>query len=449
MRLRATYDLRALVLLSLIGCVGCGKLVGKKEDASEGGVTTSASTAAKPAPPGACSLGVPGGTVATGLDGDLDRFSIGVGENGGAMLSMDLGVKKKDPTEPDASKEKVFWVSQRAYVPSLVGSDIEKGVKFARAPASLNEAMGQESAGSALSMGDVAYSATFGQGESPSNPVWKYGYVIAPHNGAIWSSWRRETTNATQLASAGRKGFGIIAAVSKLLDRNRNALDEEPKVIGRVVELVTLDGKTTHPHEIMRSLAPKEFPEAPAAAVSAAHAAISWKTPDKVMLALVGTDGKVIGATHEIGSGDVGAPALAFKGETLYAVWGERALAPSTDYVMHYVAWDTANAAPPAKKPIPGTGSAYAPGLASTGSTLVLAWMEGDDKTGAIRLGSTSSANLEDATKNVQSISTPGVNARDPEVGFAGDKGMIGWTEFPKGKPKGELRVSNVTCPSP
>ena len=293
--------------------MGCGKLLGKKDDAApDSGASTTAGATPKNAPPGACSLGVPGGAIATGLEGDLDRFSIGVGSTGGAMLSMDLGVKKKDPQE----KEKTFWYSQRAFVPSLVGSDIEKGVKFGRAPASLNEDMWQESAGSALAMGDLAYSATFGQGESPTNPSWKFGYVVAPHNGAIWSSAKRDMTNATQLASAGRKGYGIVAAISKLLDRHRDAQHQEPKVIGRVVELVTLDGKAVHVHEITRSLAPKEFPDAPAAAVSASHAAISWKTTDKVTVALVGQDGKVIGAAHEVGSGDVGAPALAFQGET-------------------------------------------------------------------------------------------------------------------------------------
>jgi hypothetical protein len=429
--------------------VGCGKLSGKKDDgAADGGATSTSSATVKNAPPGACSLGVPGGAVATGLDGDLDRFSIGVGTSGAAMLSLDLGVKKKDPAEPGGTKEKVLWYSQRAYVPSLVGSEIAQGVKFGRAPAALNEDMWQESAGSALAMGDLAYSASFGQGESPTNPSWKYGYVIAPHNGAIWSSAKRDTTNATQLASAGRKGYGVVVAVSKLLDRHRDSQDQEPKVIGRVVELVTLDGKAVHVHEITRSLAPKEFPEAPAAAVSASHAAISWKTTDKVKVALVGADGKVIGAAHDVGSGDVGAPALAFQGETLYAVWGERATGSTGNYVMHYIAWDTANAAPPTKKSIAGTGSAFAPGLASTGTTLVLTWMEGDDKSGTVKLGSASSANLEDAIKNVQSISTPGVNARDPEVGLAAEKGMIGWTEFPNGKPKGELRVSNLTCPS-
>jgi hypothetical protein len=429
--------------------VGCGKLFGKKDDATiDAGATTTAASAAKPAAPGACSLGVPGGAVATGLDGDLDRFSIGATPDG-AMLSMDLGVKKKDPLEDD--KEKIFWFSRRAFVPSYVGSDVEKGVKFVLAPASISGEDGlQESAGSAFAMGDQAYSATFGQGErldfKTTNQ--KFAYVMGAHQGPIWVSASRTQTNPTQLASAGRQGFAIVTSVAKLLDRHRDSQDQEPKTIGRVVEAVILDGKTVHVNEVARSLAPKEYPDAPAAAVSATHAAIAWKTTDKVMLALIGADGKPTGAVHEVSNGDVGAPALAFKNETLYAVWGERPSGSTSDYVMHYVAWDTSTAAPPAKKSIAGTGSAFAPGLASTGAALVLAWMEGDEHSGVVKLGSTAGASLEDVVKNVQSISTANVNARDPELGFAGEKGMIGWTEFPKNKPKGELRVSNLTCPS-
>jgi len=184
-----------------------------------------------------------------------------------------------------------------------------------------------------------------------------------------------------------------------------------------------------------RSNRGKTLPFAPAIAFGATKGAVVFRVERALMLS------NLDAAFHPsppvtIATGDVGAPAVAMKGDSAVVAWAERA-SPTEPY--HLVIWD---GAPHVVKS--GAASAVAPSLAVRDAEVVVAWMEGDaERHGQIRLGRAPLSGEIDLT-SAPVLSEAGVNARDPEISLAGDEVVLVWSEFSKTT---KIQARKLTCP--
>jgi len=189
--------------------------------------------------------------------------------------------------------------------------------------------------------------------------------------------------------------------------------------------------------------------EAPAAAVGKSMAAVAYRVVDatkntrELHVARFDAKGEKIGSVLVLEKGNVGAPTLAFEGDALHVVWASR----GSDREPYALRWSkivgTAAPAPPQRL---GTGitSAFAPSLAiEDGGRILIAWMEGDDKTGTIKVGA-STRGIASAIALAYPVSNPGTNARDPEVGLDGSAMFLVWQEL--GPKTQELRAAALKC---
>jgi hypothetical protein len=150
-------------------------------------------------------------------------------------------------------------------------------------------------------------------------------------------------------------------------------------------------------------------------------------------------------------AGDVGAPTLAVRGDRVVAVWAQRDT-PRAPYSLRTATLDLSRASQaPAPQVIPtGPTSAFAPSLIDAGGRWVLAWMEGDDRVATVRVGATWAA-LPEAAAHAVTVSTPGTNARDPELAAGGAQAWIAWTEYPGGRRRDQggavVRASPLGAP--
>ena len=184
-----------------------------------------------------------------------------------------------------------------------------------------------------------------------------------------------------------------------------------------------------------RSQKKQTAPLAPAIAFGASKGAVVFRVDRSIMLS------NLDAAFHPsapvtLATADVGAPAVAMRGDSVIAAWAERA-SPSEPY--HLVIWDgTAHAVKS------GPASAFAPSLAVRDADVLVAWMEGDaDRRGQIRLARTPLAGDVDFT-TAPVLSDVTVNARDPEISVAGDDVVLVWSEFTKTT---KLQARKLTCP--
>lgn len=151
-------------------------------------------------------------------------------------------------------------------------------------------------------------------------------------------------------------------------------------------------------------------------------------------------------------AGDVGAPTLAVRGDLVVAVWAQRDTRRGP-YTLRTAALDLAHATQPPAPQVIATGeaSAFAPSLVDVGGRWVLAWMEGDDRVATVRVGATW-RELPEAAAHAITVSTPGTNARDPELAAGGAQAWIAWSEYPGGRRRdqggGVVRASPLGAPS-
>ena len=183
--------------------------------------------------------------------------------------------------------------------------------------------------------------------------------------------------------------------------------------------------------------------DALAAAASAGVAAAAYRVTrgavQEIHVVRLGLDGKPAGKVEVIDRGVVGAPALAFDGDTLHIVWAARG-DTREPYVLRWTTW-AAGAAPLANQKL-GTGvrSAYAPALAIERGRFLLAWAEGDT-TGVVKAGA-SDHGLAGALALAAAVSTPGVDAKSPAVAIDHDGMFVVWQSG-----NAELRASPLACP--
>lgn len=150
-------------------------------------------------------------------------------------------------------------------------------------------------------------------------------------------------------------------------------------------------------------------------------------------------------------AGDVGAPTLAVRGDRVVAVWAQRD-APRAPYSLRTASVDLSRAAqaPAPQVIVTGSASAFAPSLVDVDGRWVLAWMEGDDRVAAVRVGATW-RELPEAAASAVTVSSPGANARDPELAAGGAQAWIAWTEYPGGRRRdqggGVVRASPLGAP--
>jgi hypothetical protein len=149
-----------------------------------------------------------------------------------------------------------------------------------------------------------------------------------------------------------------------------------------------------------------------------------------------------------------GAPSIAYDGDSLSLVFALRASARAP-YVLQSLRFDPTREplATTTTTPAPlatGAASAFAPALAVRDGARVLAWMEGSERAGSIRVA-LSAISLEDAVAHALTVvSDPLVNARDPEVSFSDGRGWIAWTERPARAVGGPVnavsRLASLRC---
>jgi hypothetical protein len=188
-----------------------------------------------------------------------------------------------------------------------------------------------------------------------------------------------------------------------------------------------------------------------ASAVGTTLAAVAYRVdlmgPKELRVVRVDRAGKRVGQVATLekapSKGRIGAPHLAIDGDAVQIVWASRP-GDSGAFALKTASWDPNAPAPsPAVSLATGTASAFAPSVAVDGKRWAVAWMEGDEKTGVVKAGS-GTQRVEDAVAKAAIVSTPGTNARDPEIAVSQGDVFVAWQEFPQGKE--ELRVTTVQC---
>ena len=183
--------------------------------------------------------------------------------------------------------------------------------------------------------------------------------------------------------------------------------------------------------------------DALAGAASAGAAAAAYRVTrgavQEIHVVRLGLDGKPAGKVEVIDRGVVGAPALAFDGDTLHVVWAARG-DDREPYVLRWTTWAAGAAPLPNQKLGTGVRSAYAPALAIDGGRFLLAWAEGD-MTGVVKAGA-SDRGLAGALALAAAVSTPGSDAKSPAVAVDHEGMLVVWQSG-----SGELRASPLTCP--
>jgi hypothetical protein len=187
-----------------------------------------------------------------------------------------------------------------------------------------------------------------------------------------------------------------------------------------------------------------------ALALHGVRSLVAYRTARAVAAIVLGADG-VAASPVVVSEGEVGAPAVAWRGDDVVMVWAQRASA-AAPYALHAVEWNPATAPRPPAPTVLATGaaSAFAPALLARGSQLVLAWMEGDDRAATVRVGSTRRS-IDHAVDHAVAVSATGSNARDVELAGAGDRAWIAWSEYPGGRRReqggGVVRASPLRLP--
>lgn len=186
-----------------------------------------------------------------------------------------------------------------------------------------------------------------------------------------------------------------------------------------------------------------------ALAVSGGRTLVAYRTDGSIAALNLGAD-PIDASPVVVSEGQVGAPAVAWRGEAVVLVWAQRA-SDGAPYALHAVEWNPyATARPPAPTVIAtGAASAFAPALVVRGSQVVLAWMEGDDRAASVRVGATRRS-IEHAVDHAVTVSTGG-NARDPELAGSAAHAWIAWSEYPVGRSReqggGAVRASRLGLP--
>jgi hypothetical protein len=186
----------------------------------------------------------------------------------------------------------------------------------------------------------------------------------------------------------------------------------------------------------------------PAAAVGDTWVAVAWTastagSAPELRLSRIEKDGTKAEKFFLLDKGVVGAPAIAFEHDMLHVVWASRA-GDRHPVVLRWTKW--AGKGNPTEPQILATGgtSPSHPAIAlQPNGRFLVAWMEGDDKSGVVKAGA-SRVNILHAVTNADVVSNPGTNARDPAVALDGPTPFVVWNEAtPKTH---EIRATTLRC---
>jgi hypothetical protein len=191
-------------------------------------------------------------------------------------------------------------------------------------------------------------------------------------------------------------------------------------------------------------------PNAVAVAVGSDRQAIAYRSGADLFVQPVDSNGAALGTSILVAHGEVGAPAIAFRGPNLIVVWAQRANA-SSPYTLRSVEWDPTRGAPPASSQFAAataTDSIVAPSVSTDGDRVLLAWTEGDTaRHGIVRVASGAGA-LPLVIASATAVTPSDANARDPEVALTSERAWITWQHFTRAHPRGERRVAQLRCDS-
>jgi hypothetical protein len=185
--------------------------------------------------------------------------------------------------------------------------------------------------------------------------------------------------------------------------------------------------------------------DAPSIDVSADRAAIAFRRHEPgakghssaIVLAWVDRElAKLLSDLKTVARGDVGAPSVLVRGDTLHAVWSSRASAGGP-YRLHHARWIAGGPAQEDPTELEtGEGAALAPAIAAVGGAIALAWTSAN---GAVYAGLGES--VEDAALHATQRSQDRAGASEPKWAVDGRRVLLAWIEGDNGH-----RIRLVSC---
>ena len=456
---RATSSIGLAITVLAMALAGCDSCNDKPKGPSEAGASSSsASSAGDAAPPASTPSGVmaaPGCRARTtggaALAGKLEPGNITIAVVSGKALVVNTVFKdprKLDSTDPDAAietakSERVVLAANGLpdgpFEPVIEPHGADEGtatpLTWAVATTFKNEL-------STMSYGTGRSGTTCAGGTLMTKGAGSPLYLLPD----------KHCRFASALAGAGRGDLAVALLdgpaqfpIPAPADGGPSTVKTWPAIAEAVVwsggkaTTIALDSES-HPGQIARI-------EAPAVAVGKSHVAVAYRVVRpgnrELHVTILDPSGKKVGKTEVIEKGDVGAPTIAFEDDALHVVWASRS-ADKEAYALRWTKLTGTGAVPPPQRLSTGIGSAFAPGLAidETGRFL-LAWMEGDDKRGVVKVG-LSRRGIAAAVAHAAPISNPTANARDPEVGLDKTTQFVVWQEYTATTQ--ELRAASLEC---
>ena len=180
-----------------------------------------------------------------------------------------------------------------------------------------------------------------------------------------------------------------------------------------------------------------------AAAAGATSVAAAWVVKDgpkrELHAARIGRGGERLGAVEVLDKQHAGSVAMAFEGDTLHVVWSSFRTDKNI-YALQWTKWPAGGAPAPPQAIGTGVVSASSPSIAIDGSRIMLAWVEGDEKTATVKVGA-SKTGLVAISGAATVASNPGVAASGPVVAVDDDAMFVTWKESGS-----EVRASTLKC---
>jgi hypothetical protein len=412
------------------------------------------------------SLTVPGGLLVAPLRGRVDRLRI-ASDGARARIVAEVQTGRRETVA-------VTVAADGALSPTTLAWGV-RDVRITAASVRTGGTFGEVMFGgrrSGIDAQDFAAANSFGLGAARSGVMQlEVDELVATDDGARWAA----AAVAQRLACFERECEGTDRTTTGMVYHARDGFVVElltPEGRGiRAVPLAEvgcdpaqLGGEDEH-GESTATLVPEDQGGAPdrcgsvraqrptdvALALRGATTVAVWRTSQGLWLRRV--EGAVMQTppTAPWIAGDVGAPTLAVRGDLVVAVWAQRDTRRAP-YTLRTATMDLARATQPPAPQVIATGptSAFAPSLVDVGGRWVLAWMEGDDRVATVRVGATWAA-LPEAAAHAVTVSTPGTNARDPELAAGGAQAWIAWTEYPGGRRRDQggavVRASPLGAP--
>jgi hypothetical protein len=186
-------------------------------------------------------------------------------------------------------------------------------------------------------------------------------------------------------------------------------------------------------------------PDAPALAMSKEAGVAAYRMAGALHVLWLDGDGKPVSSPVRLDEGDVGAPAVAIAGRRAVLAWARRD-ARGEPYRLRWLVVEHGASTFAAPNVLATAESAFAPAVVTSGSELVLAWMEGDGATKGRVLAARIAVDRPASFAPVTVSSGDETNARDPELSGSVDAPVVAYGAFSKARPGGVARVATLAC---